>query len=84
MMYSIAIKKEIKQITKPPGFVMDVIDKGDHLTLRVYEDEIMNLDFTSRLKAMNYLTTVEEVIKSHGIQCYSEGAKGVPRTIRRS
>lgn len=81
-LYTEQIKKAVQKINKPPGFVCDFVDKGDHLTLRVYEDDIHNLDFQGRLKAMEYLTTVQQVIMSFGVQCYAEGAKGGRPAIR--
>ena len=81
-LYTEQIKRAVRQIDKPPGFVCDFIDKGDHMTLRVYEDDIYNLDFRGRLAAMEYLTTVQKVIMSYGVQCYAEGAEGGRPVLR--
>ena len=81
MKYNVVVKRQLRSVTKPPGFTMDVVDKGDHVTLRVYEDEIKNLTIQERIKAMEYLTTVEDILKANGITCYSEGASGGPRRI---
>ena len=76
MIYTLEMRKAVHSIQKPPGFACDIIDKDDHIALRVYEDDIHNLSFTQRLKAMEYLTQVEDIVKTFGVQCYSEGAKG--------
>ena len=63
---------------KPVQFTMDVVDKGDHLALRVYEEEILNLDTPARIQVMEYITTSQRVLESFGVQCMTEGAKGEP------
>ena len=78
MLYNITVKSAVKALDKPAGFVMDIVDKADVLTIRVYEDDILNLTLPQRIKAMEYLNSVEEVIKSYNIPCYIEGAKGAP------
>jgi hypothetical protein len=79
LLYTELMRREIHSLQKPPGFVMDVVDKGDHLTLRVYQNEILNLKHFERLAAMAYLNTVEGLIKNYNVNCYIEGAPGDPR-----
>lgn len=77
-LYSEEMARAIRRLDKPVPFTMDVVDKGDHLALRVYEDEILNLGLPDRIRVMDYVTTCQRVIESFGVQCITEGAKGEP------
>lgn len=78
-LYTEEMAKALRNLgDKPVPFTLDVVDKGDHLALRVYENEILNYETQHRIKVMDYITTCQRVIESFGVQCMTEGAKGGP------
>lgn len=77
-LYTEPMARAWRAVEKPAPITVDIVDKGDHLALRVYEDEIMNCSEPVRVRIMTYLADVERVIESFGVQCVAEGAKGGP------
>lgn len=75
-LYTEPMAKAMRSVQKPVAVTVDVVDKGDHLALRVYEDEVLNCSEPDRIRLMSYLSDVEKVIESFGVQCVVEGAKG--------
>lgn len=73
------MRKAIKQIKSPyKGLVVDFVDMGKYLYLRIYENQIMSMSSTQQLGVMEYLQLLRITIESYGITCHFEGAKGDP------
>ena len=79
MLYTDEVKKAVHSVPKPVPVAVHVVEYPDHLRLRVYENQILNLATPERIKVMEFLNMLEQVVKSFGIQCVPEGVKGDPQ-----
>lgn len=79
------IAKAIRQL-KPPvkQLTVDIVTHPDYLSLRVYEDEIMQYEIDKRADIMQYLLLMREVVQSFGVRCEIDGDKHVPRGRRKN
>jgi hypothetical protein len=75
------IAKAIRQL-KPPvkKLTVDIITHPDYLSLRVYEDEVMEYEINQRADIMQYLLLMRKVVESFGVRCEIDGGKFVPRS----
>lgn len=78
------IAKAIRNL-KPPvkELTMDIVTHPEYLSLRVYEDEIMQYEINQRADIMQYLLLVRDVIQSFGVRCEIDGGKTAPRRRKR-
>jgi hypothetical protein len=78
------IAKSIRQL-KPPvkELTVDIVTHPKYLSLRVYEDEIMQYEINQRADIMQYLLLVRDIVQSHGVRCEIDGGKSVPRSKKR-
>lgn len=74
------VGRAIRQI-KPPikGLTIDVVLHPDYLSIRVYEDEIMEHNINNRMHIMEYLLLLRKTVQSFGMRCEIEGAASVKR-----
>lgn len=70
-----------KEIKKPFPFTVDIIGNANCLSVCIYEDEIVKMNDSERLKVMNYLNDVRVVLESFGVDIAIEGMPGGPRGI---
>lgn len=77
------IAKAVRQL-KPPvkELTVDIVTHPDYLSLRVYEDEIMQYEINQRADIMQYLLLMREVVQAYGVRCEIDGGKHVPRKRR--
>jgi hypothetical protein len=79
--YNLQIKKALTAV-KPPykGIQYAVVEYPNMLTIRVYEDNIMEFSVDQRVNILEYLELLQHVVRSFGVDCELEGAAGsVPR-----
>ena len=82
--YDVEAGLAIRQVKKPRfKFVMDVVEHPDYLELRVYEDEVMEMNETQRMELMNYLIMCQRIVESFGVKCYPGGVVGKPPPRKR-
>jgi metal-sulfur cluster biosynthetic enzyme len=78
------IAKAIRQLPKPvKELTLDVVLHPEWLSLRIYEEEIMQYDIDQRADIMQYLLLMREVVQSFGVRCEIDGGKYVPRKRKR-
>ena len=71
MIYTPVIKREVHSIPVPANFVMDVVEydfQPPYIGLRFYESHWRHMNDKERLKCINYMTKVKNIIESHGVQ----------------
>lgn len=76
--YNIEMAKKVREIKKPfKDLVVDIKLRPNYLALVIYEDQVME-DFLDiqREEIMNYLNKIRDLIRSYGVRCEFEGAKG--------
>ena len=77
------IAKAVRQL-KPPvkKLTVDIVTHPDYLSLRVYEDEVMEYEINQRADIMQYLIMMRDVVQAFGVRCEIDGGKNVPRKRR--
>lgn len=71
MIYTPVIKRQVHSIPVPANFVMDVVEydfQPPYIGLRFYESHWRHMNDKERLKCINYMTKVKNIIESHGVQ----------------
>jgi len=73
------MRKAVHQIKVPyKGLILDFVDMGQYIALRVYENQIMSMSDQQRIGVMEYLQLIRTTIESYGVTCHFDGAKGDP------
>lgn len=73
-----AVSKEFHSIPKPyDGFMVAMVTYPDGLiTLRIFENEIMQYEDEQRANILLYLERVQNKIRALGVRCELEGVAG--------
>mgnify|MGYP006294497719 CR=1 FL=1 len=78
------IAKAVRQVKAPvKNLTVDIVTHPQYLSLRVYEDEVMEYEINQRADIMQYLLLLREIVQSYGVRCEIDGGKYVPRKRRR-
>jgi hypothetical protein len=70
MIYTPKIKEQVKSLKVPSDFVMDVVEYDfypPYIGLRFYESHWRHLSDLERLRCIEYLTKVKNIIQAYGI-----------------
>jgi hypothetical protein len=81
MVYSPQIKREVKSISVPANFVMDIVEYDfipPYIALRFYESHWRHMSDKERLKCIQYMDKVKKTIESHGIKVTLDPVYDVP------
>jgi hypothetical protein len=63
----------------PGAFNVDMVEyPGNHIGVRVYENQLMELDESRRVTSMEFLNQIRLIIESFGATCFVEGVPGDP------
>jgi hypothetical protein len=79
--YNLQIKKALAAV-KPPykDIHYAVVEYPNMLTIRIYENNIMQFSVDQRVNILEYLELLQHVVRSFGVDCELEGVAGdVPR-----
>lgn len=75
--YSQEMSRKIKSLPKPAkGFEMHIIKYPEFLAIRLYEDNFSQYDGSARMKIIEYVEMVKNIIESYGVRCELEGKPG--------
>jgi hypothetical protein len=78
------IAKAIRQLRAPvKNLTVDIVTHPQYLSLRVYEEEIMEYEINQRADIMQYLLLMRKIVQSFGVRCEIDGGKFVPRKKRK-
>ena len=78
------IAKAVRQVKAPvKNLTVDIVTHPQYLSLRVYENEVMEYEINQRADIMQYLLLLREIVQSYGVRCEIDGGKYVPRKRRR-
>jgi hypothetical protein len=78
------IAKAIRQLRPPvKNLTVDIVTHPQYLSLRVYEEEIMEYEINQRADIMQYLLLMRKIVQSFGVRCEIDGGKFVPRKKRK-
>lgn len=80
--YTKEMARKVREIKKPfPNLDIDIVKFPDFLAIRLYEDNIAQFEDSKRVKVINYVQMVKDLIETYGVRCELEGVKG-GRTLR--
>jgi hypothetical protein len=75
--YNQEMAKKIKALPKPVrGCEMDIVKYPEFLALRLYEDNFSQFDGSNRMKIIEYVEMVKNIVESFGVRCELEGKPG--------
>lgn len=78
------IAKAVRQLNPPvKKLTVDIVTHPEYLSLRVYEDEVMEYEINQRADIMEYLLLMRKIVESFGVRCEIDGGKHVPRSRKR-
>jgi hypothetical protein len=78
------IAKAIRQLKSPvKELTVDIVTHPEFLSLRVYEDEIMQYEINQRADIMQHLLLMREIVQAFGVRCEIDGGKVAPRRRRK-
>jgi hypothetical protein len=74
----------VRQIPHPyPGLIVDFVEFPDYIGIRVYENQIMELNDNKRVTFMEYLQQLRQMIELAGEKAFFDGVAGDPPSKRR-
>lgn len=73
MIYTKEMAKAIREIPQPIKIKLAIVDCGNYYGIRVYEKDIMQYDIDKRIAIHQYLFTVQDMLKSFGLNAILEG-----------
>lgn len=79
--YTPKMKQEVHTIPVPANFVMDVVEYDfipPYVGLRFYESHWRHMNDTERLKCINYMTKVKNIIQAYGVKVTLDPVYDVP------
>ena len=75
--YTKEMAKKLREIKKPtPGLTMDIVKYPEFLAIRLYEDNFKQYDGSMKLKVIEYVEMVKNILESYGVRVELEGAPG--------
>jgi len=75
--YTKEMARKLREIKKPtPGLTMDIVKYPEFLAIRLYEDNFKQYDGSMKLKVIEYVEMVKNILESYGIRVELEGAPG--------
>jgi len=76
--YTPAVQRIFKNMKCPQqGFIVDLVEYGDYLALRVYRDNIESFSEMQKLSIAEYLYQLRDAIRSE-TSCHIEGVEDEP------
>lgn len=75
--YNKEMAKKVREIYSPAkDLQMDIVKYPDFIAIRLYEDNFAQYDGSLKLKVIEYIELVKNVIESFGVRCELEGKPG--------
>jgi hypothetical protein len=68
---------KIRELKKPDGNLqMDIVKYPDFLAIRLYEDNFAQYDGSMRVRVIEYVEMVKNILESYGVRVELEGKPG--------
>lgn len=78
--YNKEMALKIRELNKPvAGLEMDIIKYPEFLAIRLYEDNFSQYDGSAKMKAIEYVEMVKNILESYGVRVELEGKPGGSR-----
>jgi hypothetical protein len=81
MIYTPKIKEQVRSVRVPADFMMDVVEYDfypPYIGLRFYESHWRHLSDLERLRCIDYLSKVKNIIEAYGINVTLDPVYDVP------
>ena len=81
MIYTPKIKEQIRSLKVPSDFIMDIVEYDfypPYIGLRFYESHWRHLSDLERLRCIDYLSKVKNIIEAYGINVTLDPVYDVP------
>jgi hypothetical protein len=72
--YTAEMAIKVRELSKPPLLLMDIIKYPEFLAIRLYEDNFIQFDGSAKERVIDYVGKVKKLIESYGVRCELEGA----------
>ncbi len=67
--YTKEMARKLREIKKPtPGLMMDIVKYPEFLAIRLYEDNFKQYDGSMKLRVIEYVEMVKNILESYGIE----------------
>lgn len=76
--YDRTMAKAVRSIRKPANFAMDIVEHLEYTEIRVYQNDLLQLNDSKRVEAMVYLNKVDTLLKTFGLKSFIGGVEGDP------
>lgn len=70
--------KQLRLLKPPNRLVVDIVDADQFIELRIYENQVMEMNANQQDAVMNFLHKMRSIVESYGYRCYPMGVKGDP------
>jgi len=78
--YNKEMATKIRQLQRPvPGLEMDIVKYPEFLAIRLYEDNFAQYDGSAKVKVIEYIEMVKNILESYGVRVELEGKPGGKR-----
>jgi hypothetical protein len=75
--YTQEMSKKVRQLKSPASNLqMDIVKYPDFLAIRLYEDNFSQYDGGLKLRVIDYIEMVKNIIESYGVRVELEGKPG--------
>lgn len=79
--YTKEMARKVRELKGPArDLQMDIIKYPDFLAIRLYEDNFSQYDGSMRIKVIEYVEMVKNIIESYGVRVELEGKPGGRRS----
>jgi hypothetical protein len=79
--YTKEMAKKVRDLKCPArDLQMDIVKYPDFLAIRLYEDNFSQYDGSMRIKVIEYIEMVKNIIESYGVRVELEGKPGGRRS----
>lgn len=75
--YNKTMALKIRELAKPTNALqMDIVKYPEFLAIRLYEDNFAQFDGSMRVKVIEYVEMVKNILESYGVRVELEGKPG--------
>lgn len=80
--YTKAMASAIRNIKVPYDLVVDMVEQGTWIEIRVYENQVLALSDSQWEEALIQLLRRRDIIRTFGVKCELHGVAGEPPALR--
>lgn len=75
--YTKEMARKIRELNKPVNDLkLDIVKYPEFLAIRLYESNFIRYEDSIRVRVIDYIQMVKNIIESYGVRCELEGVPG--------